>query len=197
MTQIEGVAPQTWRVSSNQAQALARFIEAGRQGEGALKADHVALKRLNPDAESLTVQQIAALTRALQRAKVDCEQLSVEGWKRWAVIVNGIALTGHHMPKDGESKANVRFGFQLRRAGVSDARVTRLFNARGDAFFPLLQRALRMMQSRNVEPNWAELGTFVLNESAEHAKGKRWAEALRIRFVHDHASASPEGAKKP
>ena len=75
MTQIEGVAPQTWRVSSNQAQALARFIEAGRQGEGALKADHVALKRLNPDAESLTVQQIAALTRALQRAKVDCEQL--------------------------------------------------------------------------------------------------------------------------
>ncbi|SAK61239.1 CRISPR-associated protein Cse2 (CRISPR_cse2) [Caballeronia pedi] len=197
MSQIEDVAPRTWRVSGNQAQALAHFIEAGKQGEGALKADHVALKRLNPDAESLTVQQIAALTRALRRAKVDCEQLSVEGWKRWAVIVNGIALTGHHISKKGEEKANGRFGFQLRRAGVSDARVNRLFNARGDAFFPLLQRVLRLMQSRKVEPNWAELGTFVLNEGAEHARGERWAEASRIRFVQDYTNAKPESAQRP
>ncbi|SAL78700.1 CRISPR-associated protein Cse2 (CRISPR_cse2) [Caballeronia peredens] len=189
MDQTEGFAPQTWRVSSNQAQALARFIEAAKQGEGALKADHVALRRLNPDAESLTVQQIAALTRALQRAKVDCEQLSVEGWKRWAVIVNGIALTGHHIAKQGEDRSSARFGVQLKRAGVSDARVTRLFNARGEAFFPLLQRVLRLMQSRKVEPNWAELGTFVLNESAEHAWGKRWAEASRVRFVQDYTNA--------
>jgi CRISPR system Cascade subunit CasB len=197
MTQIEGVALSTWRVFAFQAQALARFIDAGRLGEGSMKADYVALKRLDPDAEALTVQQIAALTRALHRAKVDCDQLSVERWKRWAVIVNGIALTGHHIPEEGADKASSQFGNQLRRAGVSDARVTRLFNARGDAFFPHLQRVLRLMESRKVKPNWADLGTFVLNESAEHPKGKRWAEALRIRFVHDHASAKPESAKKP
>ncbi|WP_250529285.1 type I-E CRISPR-associated protein Cse2/CasB [Caballeronia sp. ATUFL_F1_KS4A] len=189
MNQIDGIAREGSRVFGYQAQALARFIDAGKQGEGALKADYVALKRLNPDADALTVQQIAALTRALHRAKVDCQQMSVERWKRWAVIVNGIALTGHHVPENGEEKVNARFGVQLRRAHVSDARVTRLFNSRGDAFFPLLQRVLRLMESRKVKPNWADLGTFVLNESAEDSRGKRRAEALRIRFVHDHASA--------
>ncbi|SAK80452.1 CRISPR-associated protein Cse2 (CRISPR_cse2) [Caballeronia temeraria] len=197
MAQIEGVARDSWRVSAYQAQALARFIEAGKVGEGALKADYVALKRLNPDADALTVQQIAAFTRALHRAKVDCEQLSIERWKRWAVIVNGIALTGHHVQKDDADKVSARFGFQLRRAGVSDARVTRLLNARGDAFFPLLQRVLRLMESRKVEPNWAELGTFVLNESAEHPRARRWADRSRIRFVQDFTSARPESAKKP
>ncbi|SAK68128.1 CRISPR-associated protein Cse2 (CRISPR_cse2) [Caballeronia fortuita] len=202
MAQVESIARDTSRVSDFQAQTLARFIDAAKLGEGALKADYVALKRLDPDAEALTVQQIAALTRALHRAKVDCEQLSVERWKRWAVIVNGIALTGHSAPKKNAEKENApkeqaRFGHQLRRADVSDARVTRLFNARGDAFFPLLQRVLRLMESRKVAPNWAELGTFVLNEGAEHPMGKRRAERLRIRFVQDHASAAPEGSKKP
>ncbi|WP_321799397.1 type I-E CRISPR-associated protein Cse2/CasB [Caballeronia sp. J97] len=191
MAQIEGVARAPSRVYGSQAQALARFIEAGRLGEGALKADYVALKRLNPEAEALTVQQIAALTRALHRAKVNCEQLSVERWKRWAVIVNGIAMTGHHATKEDEAGADARFGSQLRRAGVSDARIARLFNARGDAFFPLLQRVLRLMESRKIKPNWAELGTFVLNENADDPIGKRRAERLRLKFVREFTSTKP------
>ncbi|KND59114.1 hypothetical protein BVER_02583c [Candidatus Burkholderia verschuerenii] len=164
---------------------IARFMKIAKDGEGALKADYVALKRLDPFADAQSVQQIAALTNALYRAKVDCEHMSVSRWKRWGLIAHGIAMTVHCAP----DKSAPTLGQQLALAGVSEARVTRLLNARGDAFFQILPRVLRLIASRNVLPDWAELGRLILSEGASDARGMRRAEAARRKIVGDYVRA--------
>ena len=192
MTSNENTALGSRRTFYAQIGAMTGFIKAGKDGEGSMKADYVALARLDPNAETLTVQQIAALTRALHRAKVECDTFTPMHWRRWGLIAHGIALAVHCAPDESTPK----LGQQLERAGVSEARVTRLLNARGDALFQNLPRILRLMASRGVAPNWVEFGTLILNEGARHPFGKRIAEKTRIAIVRDYARAKLKSDRK-
>ncbi|SAK77526.1 CRISPR-associated protein Cse2 (CRISPR_cse2) [Caballeronia catudaia] len=192
MTSVEDTALGSRRSFYAQIGAMTGFIKAGKDGEGSVKADYVALARLDPNAQTLTVQQIAALTRALQRAKVDCDYFSPMRWRRWGLIAHGIALAVHS-PAD---ESRQRLGEQLHRAGVSEPRVTRLLNARGEALFQNLPRILRLMASRGVAPNWVEFGTLILNEGAANPLGKRIAEKTRIAIVRDYARARLKSERK-
>lgn len=192
MTSVEDTALGSRRNFYAQIGAITGFIKAGKENEGSLKADCVALARLDPNAQTLTVQQIAALTRALQRAKVECDRFSLKQWRRWGLIAHGIALSVHCSPDE----AAPRLGQQLQLAGVSEARVTRLLNARGEALFQNLPRVVRLMVSRNVAPNWIELGTFILHEGAVDSKRKRIAERTRIAIVRDYARARLQSERK-
>lgn len=164
--------------------AIDKFLKDAKEGLKASKSDYVALKRFDPNAERLTVGQIAALTNLAQRAKFDFERWSLDQWHRWAFIAHGIALSGHD---GGEGQF---LGRQLHDAGVSEARVTRLLDARGDAFVQTLPRLLRLMASKNVAPNWAELGRLVLNEDQDDA------EKTRLKVARDFFSAKAKANTK-
>lgn len=158
---------------------LAQLIGQAARFNGDLyglgKGEKAALARLDPDGE-LRPHQVAALARALIHAGLEPEGWQPETWRRWALIGHGIALAGH---------ANGALGNQLCAAGVSESRVTKLLTSRGDAFRQLLPRLLRLLASKEIAPNWHELGGLILSEGRDEEK----AEAIRMRIAGRYFSA--------
>lgn len=137
--------------------------------------ERAALARLDPDGE-LRPHQIAALARAFVHADLEPERWRPETWRRWALIAHGMALAG---------QAPGPLGNQLCAAGVSESRVTKLLTSRGDAFRQLLPRLLRLLASKEVAPNWHELGGLILHEGRDEDK----AEAIRMRIAGRYFAA--------
>lgn len=158
--------------------ALAAYIRHASPGESA------ALARLAPD-QPLRPHEIAALSRALLSAGLQPEAWRPATWQRWALVAHGMALAGH----DGTG----RLGTQFARAGVAESRVTKLLTARGDAFIQLLPRILRLLASKNVRPNWHDLGPLVLKESSTENDDIERSEEIRLRIAGAYFS---ELAKK-
>jgi CRISPR system Cascade subunit CasB len=159
----------------NRFDALDAFIKKKTTSNGVRSA----LARLDPDAPM--PHQLAALSRALLAAGFEPERWQHATWKRWALIVHGIALAGHDSRR--------RLGEQLAEAGVSESRVTRLLIARGDAFTQTVPRLLRLLGSRNVKPNWDEFGGLILKESASDSASQQSAESMRLRIAGAYFSA--------
>jgi CRISPR system Cascade subunit CasB len=153
--------------------ALAAHVRNAGPGERA------ALARMDPDA--LRPHEIAALSRALLSAGLQPETWRPETWPRWALVAHGMALAGH----DGAG----RLGRQLAQAGVAESRVTKLLTSRGEAFRQLLPRVLRLLASKDVQPNWFELGELVLKEDSSAPDDARRAEQLRMRIAGPYFSA--------
>lgn len=153
---------------------LARIIAQSTRFSGDEHAldngEHAALARLDPDGE-LRPHQIAALSRALIYAGLEPDTWKPERWRRWVLIAHGMALAGHDV--------NQSLGEQLSGAGVSESRVTKLLTSRGDAFRQILPRLLRLLASKNMAPNWHELGGLILNQERDEEK----AEAFRLRIA--------------
>ncbi|MGR6035179.1 MAG: type I-E CRISPR-associated protein Cse2/CasB [Candidatus Nitrosoglobus sp.] len=166
---------------------LARVIgQAARyagDAHGLDKGERAALARLDPDSE-MRSHQVAALTRALVCAELEPENWRPGTWRRWALIAQGMALARH----DG----SIRLGQQLCSAGVAESRVTRLLTSRGDAFRQLLPRLVRLLVSKEIAPNWHELGNLILNE--DHNEHK--AEAIRLKIARHYFSSLAKSAKK-
>ncbi|MBK5969329.1 MULTISPECIES: type I-E CRISPR-associated protein Cse2/CasB [Thiorhodovibrio] len=158
---------------------LAQVIGQAARFEGDLyglgKGEKAALARLDPEGE-LRPHQIAALARALVQAGLEPEHWRPETWQRWALIAHGLALTGH---------ANGALGAQLHHADVSESRVTKLLTARGTTFRQLLPRLLRLLASREVAPNWHQLGGLILHESRDEEQ----AETIRMQIAARYFSA--------
>jgi CRISPR system Cascade subunit CasB len=178
-----------------QIASLARCIEKAREAEGGMKADFIALKRLNPNADALTYQEMAALTRAFERSDMPYENFGFLSFKRWGFIAHGIALTGHSELKRKQDDAKGKLGRQLSEAGVSEPRIRRLLNARGPAFFQILSRVLRMMQNKSVAANWTELGVLVLRQGTDDPRRKEREERARIKIVSDFTQAESQKKK--
>lgn len=146
------------------------------------KGEKAALARLDPDGE-IRPHQVAALARALIHAGLEPEDWHPETWRRWALIAHGMALAGH---------ASGALGNQLCEAGVSESRVTKLLTSRGDAFRQLLPRLLRLLASKEVAPNWHELGWLILYEGREEER----AEAIRMQIAARYFSALARSNKQ-
>jgi CRISPR system Cascade subunit CasB len=159
--------------------ALAHHIQRAGLGERA------ALARLQADA--LKPHEIAALSHALLAAGLQPETWRAETWPRWALIAQGMALTGHN--------SQGRLGRQMSEAGVSESRVSKLLTARGDAFRQLLPRVLRLMASKGVAPNWFELGELVLKEASTDRADQQQVEVLRLRIAGPYFSAQAQAAR--
>ena len=163
-------------VNASPYNALAAYIQHAGPGERA------ALARLSPD-QPRRPHEIAALARALLSAGLQPETWHPATWQRWTLIAHGMALAGH----DGAG----RLGSQLAQAGVAESRVTKLLTARGDAFTQLLPRVLRLLASKNVRPNWKELGPLVLKENSTEYEDTQQAEQIRLRIAGAYFSAKP------
>lgn len=144
--------------------------------------ERAALARLDPDHPR--PHQIAALSRALIQAELEPERWRPETWRRWALIAHGMALAGH--------AGREPFGAQLSHAGVAESRVTKLLTARGDALRQLIPPMLRLLASKEMVPNWDELGGLILNDGKDEER----AEAIRMKIASRYFSAQARAAKE-
>jgi len=144
--------------------------------------ERAALARLDP--EHPRPHQIAALSRALIQAELEPERWRPETWRRWALIAHGMALAGH--------AGREPLGAQLSHAGVAESRVTKLLTARGDALRQLIPPMLRLLASKEVAPNWDELGGLILNDGKDEER----AEAIRMKIASRYFSAQARTAKE-
>ena len=137
-----------------------------------------ALSRLDPDA--IRPHQMAALSRALIGAGLSPENWHPVSWKHWALIAHGMALAGH-------GKGSL--GKQFAEADVSEARVTKLLVSRGDAFLQIVPRLLRLLASKQVQPNWYTFSELIRHNDAEGSREQEKAEALRLHIAGQYFSA--------
>lgn len=151
---------------------LAGFIDHADPGTRA------ALARLDPNA--MRPHQIAALARALIEAGLSPDTWQPATWKRWALISHGMALAGH-------GKGSL--GKQLADAGVSEPRVTKLLVSRGHSFLQIVPRLLRLLASKQVQPNWYTLSELIRKNDSQDTAEQEEAEALRLRIAGDYFSA--------
>lgn len=155
--------------------ALAYAIGTARRFAGDSRGldtgELAALARLDPDGE-LRPHQVAALARALVQAGLDPENWRPDTWRRWALIAHGMALTGHQGKRP--------LGLQLASADIAESRVTRLLTARGEALRQLLPPLLRLLASKEIAPNWYELGGLIL---AEDQHDEQRAEVIRMKIA--------------
>jgi CRISPR system Cascade subunit CasB len=151
---------------------LAGWIDRADPGSRA------ALSRLDPDA--MRPHQMAALSRALIGAGMSPEKWNPAIWKHWALIAHGIALAGHRKGS---------LGNQFAEAGVSEARVTKLLVSRGDAFLQIVPRLLRLLASRQVQPNWYAFGALIRHNDSEDSHEQAKVEALRLHMAGQYFSA--------
>lgn len=157
---------------------LAGFIDRADPGTRA------ALARLDP--EAIRPHQIAALSRALIDAGLSPDTWQPATWKRWALVAHGMALAGHdHKKRLGQQLATM----QSAQPVVAEARVTKLLVSRGDAFFQIVPPLLRLLVSKQVQPNWYDLSKLIFNNDAEHPTEQAAVESLRLRIAGDYFSA--------
>lgn len=172
---------------ANPLTRLARIISQAARFPGDVhgfdSGERAALARLNSDG-NMRPHQIAALTRALIHAGLEPERWPPETWRRWALIAHGMALAGH----DGSQ----HFGRQLATAKVAQSRVNRLLTARGEAFRQQLPRLLRLLASKEVAPNWNELGGLILQEGRDEQQ----AEAIRLKIAGHYFSAQARSGQQ-
>ncbi len=142
-----------------------------------------ALSRIDPDA--MRPHQMAALSRALIGAGLSPENWHPATWKQWALIAHGMALAGH-------GKGSL--GKQFAEAGVSEARVTKLLVSRDDAFLQIVPRLLRLLASRQVQPNWYTFGALIRHNDAQDTNEQEKAEALRLQIAGQYFSAMTRNA---
>lgn len=152
---------------------LAGFIEHADPGTRA------ALAHLDPD--DLLPHQMAALSRALVGAELSPETWRVETWRAWALVAHGMALAGHD-PKG-------RLGQQLANAEVAESRVTKLLVSRGEALAQIVPRLLRLLASKQIQPNWHELSELILKDSATNPIDREKVENRRLRVAGDYYSS--------
>ena len=167
---------------SNPINRLARVIgQAARfpgDAYGLGTGEKAALARMDPDA--MRAHQIAALSRALIQAELEPETWKPETWKRWALMAHGMALAGHN----GKGALGAQLFKALGDTKAAQSRVTKLLTARGDAFGQLIPPLLRLLASKDVAPNWNELGGLILNQERDEGR----AEEIRMKIASRYFS---------
>lgn len=157
---------------------LAGFIDRADPGTRA------ALARLDP--EAMRPHQIAALSRALIDAGLSPDTWQPATWKRWALVAHGMALAGHdHKKRLGQQLGTMQGGQPV----VAEARVTKLLVSRGDSFLQIVPPLLRLLVSKQVQPNWYDLSNLIFRNDAKHPLEQKEVEALRLRIAGDYFSA--------
>lgn len=184
--QVDGTAaPSASLRSHDEYSRLWKHLCALRESD---RGAYAALARLNM-ARPMRPHEVSALSNALLAAELQPQHWLPHTWQRWATVVHGMALAGH----DGSTY----LGRQLAQAGVAQSRVGRLLTARGDAFMQLLPRVLRLLASKNTQPNWRELGPLVLKEHSTEPEAVQRLEEIRLGIARNYfaGQAKLEGGK--
>lgn len=102
-----------------------------------------------------------------------------EAERRWAVILAGMAeMAGYH--GGGVSLGRALAGWSTSDRPVSEARVLRLLQARGESLLRLVRPVAHQLASRGVRLDWTHFADLVLSE------GREWEDRVRRRIALDY-----------
>ena len=137
--------------------------------------DHAALRRLRPDGPEL--RHAVALYRLMEDVGISVSD--ADGLKRWAAIINALALCwGAHDPRQscGAALAAMRFG---------EERLATLLTADYDTLIDLLPRIARRLRAANEPMDWYPLTRLVLDVGRDEAR----ADDTRSRIAREYVRA--------
>ncbi|MEM9292740.1 MAG: type I-E CRISPR-associated protein Cse2/CasB [Acidobacteriota bacterium] len=93
--------------------------------------------------------------------------------RRWMVILQGLASL------DELCAEKPSLGAALAQANVSEARVTRLLTARGDALLSQVRPLAHQLRSQAQQVNWAPMAQLLFSE------GRRSGDEIRQKIARD------------
>ncbi|MFP3940273.1 MAG: type I-E CRISPR-associated protein Cse2/CasB [Thermoanaerobaculia bacterium] len=99
--------------------------------------------------------------------------------RRWTTILGGMAeMEGHHT--GGVSLGRALAGRSETDRPVSEARVLRLLDARGEALLRLVRPIAHLLASRGTRLDWTDFALLVLDD------GSTWEHKIRRRIALDY-----------
>jgi CRISPR system Cascade subunit CasB len=116
--------------------------------------------------------------------------VEIRGWL-WLVHCMSILSGPNRDPHSSASEA--RPGRFLQRAGYSELRLSRLLDARGDAFNTLLERAVRWTAWLGEPMNWSMAAPLLLSRDPESS----WAENARLAISRDFFLSAERSGPSP
>ena len=142
--------------------------------------DHAALRRLSTERTEL--RHAVALYRVIEEVGISASD--VDGLKRWASIVNALALCrGAHDPNRpcGAALAAIRFG---------EERLATLLAADRETLIDLLPRIARRVAAANEPMDWRPLARLVLDVGRNEAR----ADDTRSRIAREYVRAERQAS---
>jgi len=137
--------------------------------------DHAALKRLSTERTEL--RHAVALYRLIEEVGISASD--ADGLRRWAAIVNALALCrGAHDPNRpcGAALAAIRF---------SEERLATLLTADRETLVDLLPRIARRLAAANEPMDWRPFARLVLDVGRNEAR----ADDTRSRIAREYVRA--------
>jgi CRISPR type I-E-associated protein CasB/Cse2 len=137
--------------------------------------DHAALRRLSTERAEL--RHAMALYRLMEEVGISASD--ADGLRRWAAIVNALALCrGAHAPNRpcGAALAAIRFG---------EERLATLLTADRETLIDLLPRIARRLAAVNEPMDWCPLARLVLDVGRNEAR----ADDMRSRIAREYVRA--------
>ena len=161
------------------------------------RGDLAGLRRMKPD-----VPDAAVFWRLM--ADQDLLEKGAEVERKWALILNGIALMTRTAGSDASSRSahdgSIPVGEALFRGGdpsrsepfYSETRLKRLLSSRGSMTRRLLERTFRMLASANVSFSWREMANFIHSDGFNDAAAE--SDRRRIASYYFQAQRRPQPA---
>jgi CRISPR system Cascade subunit CasB len=147
------------------------------------------LRRMAPEQWSL---RMAELLSVLGRAGVAVGSVDLDHAARWAVLVHLVAVLSG-TTNDRAHADRRRTGAALHQAGYSEARLSKLLTARGEALRDQVARLARFLRAKGAMPlDLRPLARLVLNEGRD----EREAEAARLSIARGFYAAADRAARE-
>ena len=160
------------------------------------RGDLAGLRRMKPDAPD------AAVFWRLM-ADQDLLEKGAEVERKWALILNGIALMTRTAGSDASSRSahdgSIPVGEALFRGGdpsrsdafYSETRLKRLLSSRGSMTRRLLERTFRMLASANVSFSWREMANFILSDGFNDAAAESHRRGIASYYFQAQRRSQP------
>ncbi|MBL8787542.1 MAG: type I-E CRISPR-associated protein Cse2/CasB [Deltaproteobacteria bacterium] len=165
-------------------QLAALFDKAG-EFAGITSGDAAALRRMREG----EVEPAAFWRLAVTVLEPEGLVSSLEAERAWRTIIGLMARAASlHKP-------SIKLGAALEIAGCSEARVTRMLDAKGQSLEPALRGLVHQLASQSVKFNHAELARLVLTEFVPGLR-RDWAETRR-RVARAYFASTPSKSDTP
>lgn len=161
------------------------------------RGDLAELRRMDPE-------DVVAPVFWQLLARHDMPNLTEDRYRKWGLIVHGIALmTPSNVPEGGPRTAHTAMpvgrtlylGSDSHRGSrfYSELRLNRLLTSRGQMQRILLARLFRMCAANGVSFDWREMAWFILNEGHNEEE----AEKARMQIAREYYRAERRYSQTP
>jgi CRISPR system Cascade subunit CasB len=172
------------QLTSPEARETVARIAAELAAPGFPRGDLAALRRMEPDAPGRT----PVLLRLLARHASDSLEYGADELRRWALVLQGMALMAPEHHRTTLPVGRALFG-PGREPLYAESRLARLLSARGRAFRAQVPRLARQLKAKDQALDWRELANLILAEGRDEARAEQARETIARSYYRTEAAA--------